>query len=201
MTEHFSNIKDILKGVQFRSTNPTYGQLISDWNELIGKKFANKCEIVEIKPVGTRLFLHVNVSSSPLVQEMMFFKANLIKKIKDKYNLDISDMVVKVANNTNNSAKNFKHSLVREVYDERPSKAELDAILLDEKEVDEIKTAIYNNSAFNDMQKERMLAIVIDDLKTQKWMKDKGFPVCEKCGCVITAKNFGEKNICKFCIE
>ena len=107
MTEHFSNIKDILKGVQFRGTNPTYGQLISDWNELIGKKFANKCEIVEIKPVGTRLFLYVNVSSSPLVQEMMFFKANLIKKIKDKYNLDISDMVVKVANNTNNSTKNF----------------------------------------------------------------------------------------------
>jgi len=200
VTEHFSNIKDILKGVQFRGANLAFAQLISDWNELIGKKFANKCEIVEIKPVGMRLFLYVNVSSSPLVQEMMFFKPNLIKKIKEKYNLVISDMVIKVVSSKTNN-NDFKHNLVREIYDERPTQKELDAISLEETELSELKTAIYNNSAFSDKQKERMFEIVISDLKTQKWMKNKGFPVCEKCGCVITSKNFGEKNICKFCLN
>ena len=78
MTEYFSNIKDILKGAQFRSMNPAFGALIADWDDLLGKKFIGKTELVDITNKGTKLFLVVHVASSPLVQELQFFKRNLI---------------------------------------------------------------------------------------------------------------------------
>jgi len=199
VTESFSNINEILKGVQFRNTNPAYGQLISEWNELVGKKFANKCEISEIKQNGTKLFLYVNVFSSPLVQELSFFKNNLLKKINEKYRLSVSDMIIKVSNKSSLEKITSKQNLVYESFDERPSQKELFKIELEKEEIQEIKNSIFKQTVFTNEEKERMLEIVINDLKTQKWMKEKGFPICKKCGCVMTSKNFGDENICKFC--
>ncbi len=197
MTENFSNIKDILNGVQFRNVNSAFGQIIADWDNIVGKKFAGKSELADIVYKGTKLILCVHVFSSPLVQELTFFKRNLIKKIKDKYNLEIFDMVIKVAEKK--SIPEAKQTIVQETYDERPTDEELKNIKLDETIVEQMRSSVENQPVLTDAQKARMLEIIMNDLKTQEWMKQKGFPVCKKCGRVLTSKNFGEENLCRFC--
>ena len=199
MTESFSNIKDILKGVQFSNVNSAFGQIISDWDILVGKKFAGKTEVADIIHKGTKLILCVHVFSSPLVQELTFFKRNLIQKIKDKYNIDIFDMAIKVAEKK--SIPEAKETIVQETYDERPTNEELKAIQLDESIVEKIRSSVEKQPTLNTEQKKRMLEVILNDLKTQEWMKQKGFPVCKKCGRVLTSKNFGEENLCRFCKE
>ena len=199
MTENFSNIKDILKGVQFRNVNSAFGQVISDWDNLVGKKFAGKTELADIIYKGTKLILCVHVFSSPIVQELTFFKRNLIQKIKNKYNLEIFDMAIKVAEKK--SIPEAKETIVQETYDERPTDEELKAIQLDKSIVEKICSSVEKQPTLNTEQKKRMLEIILNDLKTQEWMKQKGFPVCKKCGRVLTSKNFGDENLCRFCKE
>ncbi len=201
MTEHFSNIKDILKGVQFRSANPAFGQIISDWNELVGKKFAGKSEIADIYTKGLKVILHVTVVSSPLVQELTFFKRNLIKKIKENYNLEVEDVIIKASPSKKETTKPTKQNLVLEVYDQRPTDEELKQITLEQNVVEEMKASVEKQPVLTRAQKNRMLEVILNDLKTQEWMKQKGFPICEKCGRVLTRKNFGEKNLCNSCKE
>ena len=199
MTESFSNIKDILNGVQFRNVNPAFAQIISDWDNIVGKKFAGKSELADIVFKGTKLILCVHVFSSPLVQELTFFKRNLIQKIKDKYNIEIFDMAIRVAEK--NIIPEIKQSLVQEIYDKRPTEKELESIKLDSNTIEQMRLSVENQPTLTDSQKKRMLEIIINDLKTQEWMKQKGFPICKKCGRVLTRKNFGEDNICNFCKE
>jgi len=199
VTENFSNIKDILKGVQFRNVNSAFGQVISDWDNLVGKKFAGKTELADIIYKGTKLILCVHVFSSPIVQELTFFKRNLIQKIKNKYNLEIFDMAIKVAEKK--SIPEAKETIVQETYDERPTDEELKAIQLDKSIVEKICSSVEKQPTLNTEQKKRMLEIILNDLKTQEWMKQKGFPVCKKCGRVLTSKNFGDENLCRFCKE
>ena len=199
MTEYFSNIKDILQGAQFRSFNPVYGQLINDWDELLGKKFSGKTQFADIVNKGGKTFLVINVASSPLVQELQFFKRNLIKKIKEKYSLEISDIVVKVASKKQEIPADLKQNEVLEVFDERPTELELENIELEAQVVAQIKANVEKQTTLTEFQKSRMLKVILDDLKTQEWMKAKGFPVCEKCGRVMTRKTFGADNVCHIC--
>ena len=197
MDEHFSNIKDILKGAQFRSANPAYGQLVANWDEVVGKKFAGKTNLANLDRRNGRLLLYVNVSSSPLVQELLFFKANIIQKIKSIYNIEVADIIIKA---TKKSQENkAKPNSVQETYFQKPTEEELEKIKLDENIVIEIKKSVEKQPTLSDRQKARMLEIILTDLKTQEWMKAKGFPICEKCGAVIIKKNFGDKNLCDIC--
>lgn len=201
MTEHFSNIKDILGGVEFRSVRTNFAKLIENWEDIVGKKFSGKTELAEVFQKGNKQYLLIYVKSSPLVQELGFFKQNLIKKIREKFYIEISDIIIKVANT---DLKNFagflsKETDVLEVYDERPSDAELDLIILPDNIVETIKISVQKQTALSEEQKKRMFQIIINDLKTQEWMKQKGFPVCKVCGRVMTRKNFAEENICNIC--
>ena len=199
MKEYFSNIKDILKDIKLPYANPVYGQVISEWSSIVGKRFAAKSEVNNFVQKGTKLFLYVDVVSSPIAQELMFFKLNLIRKIKNSYNLEISDIIIKVAQKSNNEVNKVKPNLVEEVYDLKPSKEELEQIKLKDEDIEKIITSVNSQRSLDEKKRERMINIIISDLKTQEWMKQKGFPVCKKCGCVMTKKTFGEDNICRFC--
>ena len=138
MSENFSNIKSILQGVQFRNINPTFCEIVSNWEEIVGTKFKGKTEPVDFFYKGSKLILSVNVKSSPLVQEFSFFKRNILKKIKEKYNVELYDLLVKVAEANVSQSENLKQNVVLEVFDERPSEEELLKIKLDEKTLLEI---------------------------------------------------------------
>ena len=197
MDEHFSNIKDILKGAQFRSANSAYGQLVANWDEIVGKKFAGKTELANLDTRNTRLLLYVNVNSSPLVQELLFFKANIIRKIKSTYNLEVADIIIKATKKSQNQKP--KQNLLQETYFKKPTTDDLNKIELDQNIVLEIKQSVEKQPTLTQRQKDRMLEVILTDLKTQEWMKANGFPICEKCGAVIIKKNFGDKNICDIC--
>ena len=197
--EDFSNIKDVLAGVQFKTVNPAISSVIKDWDNIVGKKFAGKTFVGEIYNKTNKFFMLINVASSPLVQELSFFKQNIIKKIKTQYNLEIADLIIKVATKSNENKDFLKQNIVQEVFDERPNDEELSLIKLDENTVNEITTSVNKQHNLDNNQKERMISVIIKDLKTQEWMKQKGFPVCKICGRIMTRKNFGEENICKFC--
>lgn len=199
MVEYFSNIKDILKGAQFRNLNPVFGDLIANWDDIVGKKFAGKTELLDITNKGPKTFLVVQVVSSPLVQELQFFKRNILKKIKEKYNLDIFDILIKVGTNKKEIPADLMQNEVLEVFDERPTELELENIELEAQIVAQIKANVEKQTTLTEFQKSRMLKVILDDLKTQEWMKAKGFPVCEKCGRVMTRKTFGADNVCHIC--
>lgn len=199
MTEHFTNIKDILSGVEFSSVRPVFAKVVADWADIVGKKFADKSEPVEIFSKGIRLCLIVHVKSSPIVQELGFFKQNILKKIKDRYSVEIQDIIIKPAPKNTLQKQTVKQTQVQEIYSERPSDEELNKINIDESILIPIKESVENQTALSSEQKDRMLSVIINDLKTQEWMKQKGFPVCKKCGRVMTGKIFGEEDICHIC--
>ena len=89
--------------------------------------------------------------------------------------------------------------MVEEVFNIRPSAEELEKIVLKQEDLTNIINSINKQSTLSQEKKQRMLEVIITDLKTQEWMKQKGFPICEKCGQVMLRKTFGEKNICQFC--
>ncbi len=199
MVENFSNIKDILNGIEFNDISPIFAQLVSDWEILVGKKFAGKTQITNIVRKGNKTLLFIQTSTSPMAQELTFFKRNLLKKIRAKYNIDIFDIITKVSPKNNYFSQKNKPNIVQETYNERPTKEELNNVILEEKIIKEIKKSVQNQTTLSEIQKKRMLDVIINDLKTQEWMKQKGFPTCKKCGRVLTRKNFGEENFCIFC--
>ena len=199
MTEFFSNIKDVLNGVEFRSVKNNYAQIIENWNDIIGKKFSGKADLVQVFQKAGRTFLLVHAISSPIVQEIGFFKKNIIKKISEKYGILISDIIVKPAEKQSTTKFNQKETEVIEFFDERPTEEELEKINISDDEIFEIKESVNKQKFLTETQKEKMLSVVIKDLKTQKWMISKGFPVCKSCGRVMTKKKFGEENICELC--
>lgn len=199
MTESFSNIKQVLNGVQFKNLNPVFAEIISNWDNIVGKKFEGKTELKDISLKNDKYFLYVNVKSSAILQELNFFKRNLIIKIKEKYNFQIEDIIIKLSSERKEHITNTKQTQVQEFFNLKPSKEELDKIILDENDLFEIKKSIEKQPALTDKQKERMFEVIEKDLKTQEWMKQKGVPVCKKCGRIITKKIFGEENICQYC--
>ncbi len=199
MTEYFSNIKDVLNGANFRTLKTDYARIIEDWADIVGKKFADKSEVSEIFNRGGKIYLLVQVKSSPLVQELGFFKKNLLKKINENYSVQISDIIIKANVNKAENSSSVKETEVLEIYDRRPASDELEKIELDKAVVDELKISVEKLTALSRKQKEKMLDIIITDLKTQEWMKKQGFPICKKCGRVMTRKTFGEENICNIC--
>ncbi len=199
MNEYFSNIKDVLKGINLPNINPVYGQIMTDWDEIVGKKFSGKTFVSDFSNKNGKILMFVNVSSSPLVQELSFFKLNLIRKIKTSYNLDIADIIIKIAPKNKDEKTQVKPNLVEEIYDIRPTKEELDKIELSKEDIDKIVLSVSTQKNLSDKERERVLNIIFNDLKTQEWMKQKGFPVCKKCGAVMTRKTFGDANICRFC--
>ena len=199
MTEYFSNIKEILQTSQFCSLNPTLGRIFTDWDVLVGKKFSKKTTLIDIKRKGSKYLLLIQVISSPLAQELQFFKHNLIKKIKDNYGLEVIDISIKVASIKQEIPSSLKPSEVLEVYTQRPTEEELTQIILDNAIMEEIKMSVEKQKTLTTAQKDKMLKIIMEDLKTQEWMKSKGFPICEKCGRVITHRKFDDKNICSAC--
>ena len=199
MTEFFSNIKDVLNGAEFRSVKNDYAKIIENWDDIIGKKFADKAELSQVFQKAGKNFLLVHALSSPIVQELSFFKQNIIKKIASDYKIQIADIIIKPADTKQETDISSKETEVIEFYNERPTEEELSKIELAQDEIINIKLSIENQKALTQAQKDKMLSVIINDLKTQKWMKLKGFPVCKKCGRVMTKKKFGEDNICDIC--
>ena len=199
--DNFSNIKDVLAGVQFQTVNPAISLVIKNWDSIIGKKFTGKAEIVEIYSKMNKNFILVNVPSSSLVQELSFFKKNIIKKIKELYKVEIEDIIIKAATKISKNNDISKQNIIQEIYSEKPTDEELAGIELDNSTIEELKNSVNKQNTLTDKQKERMLAVIIKDLKTQEWMKQKGFPICKKCGRVMIRKNSGEEAICQFCKE
>ena len=199
MTEFFSNIKDVLNGVEFRSVKNNYAQIIENWDEIIGKKFSGKANLAQVFQKAGKTFLLVHATSSPIVQELGFFKQHIIKKIHETCGILVSDIIIKPADKQAGREQEQKETEVIEFFDERPTEEELEKIFISDEEISDIKLSVEKQSALTETQKEKMLSVIINDLKTQKWMRDKGFPVCNICGRIMTKKKFGEDNICELC--
>ena len=199
MTEYFSNIKDVLKGAAFRTLKTDYAKIIENWSDIVGKKFSDKSEVAEIFQRGGKNYLLIHVKSSPVVQELGFFKHNLLKKINENYSLQITDIIIKAASEKPANDYSVQETEVIELLDQRPSPEELEKIILDKSVTEKLQKSVENQSSLSETQKEKMLSVIINDLKTQEWMKNKGFPICKKCGRVMTRRIFGQDNICNIC--
>lgn len=199
MTEYFSNIKDVLKGAAFRTLKTDYANIIEDWPEIVGKKFADKSAVAEFFQRGGKNYLLVQTKSSSVAQELCFFKKNLINKINEKYSFKIEDIIIKADLKMISNQDNVKETEVLEIFDQRPTSEELEKIVLDENIVEKLRKSVEKQKVLTETQKQKMIEVIINDLKTQEWMKKKGFPICTKCGRVMTRKTFGEENICSIC--
>lgn len=177
------------------------------WPKIVGPKFQNSSKVVYIQ---TRLgvdILIVAVSSSAVAQELSFFKADIIKKIKivaKDFNYNIKEIIfnpklweeIKKENKTNLKQENEqKFYKIEKSFSEE----ELNNIKLSQEVVEEIKNSLDEQNFYSEELKEKLFKTIIKDLKTQEWRKNNGFPVCGKCGITITSYYEEGENFCPVC--
>lgn len=169
--EQFSKISDILCDAVFDTSN--YADSIkkatafSFWKNVCGSRFSNFSVPYDIK--GQTLF--VAVKNPQVMQELMFYKSNLLSKIKDYFlplNIKVEDIRYdyKVWNKVNSSSI-LEGDETLEYY----SNEEIEEVPLTKFEQDEIKkvtNTISNLSFLDENMKKRCSNNIINSIKVKK---------------------------------
>ncbi|MDD3594061.1 MAG: DciA family protein [Candidatus Gastranaerophilales bacterium] len=200
MKEDIFSIKDILKTSQ-NYKNSNFAQLVEYWDAITGNRYKGKTFVEDISTKYNKTTLKITASSSAVIQELSFFKKQLIEKVQAKFAIKIDNLVFSTAQAPKINSNKYKPSKLQEVYNIKPTDEELGGVVLDEEEIAKIKQSLEKQTAFDETKKQKVFDFIIKDLKTQKWMKAKGFPVCEKCGRVMSIQEFNEKKICPVCLK
>lgn len=175
--EQFSKISDILLETVFDKN--AYASSIKKatafgfWKNVCGSRFSNFSVPYDIK--GATLF--VAVKSPQVMQELIFYKANLLNKLKDYFlplNIKIEDIKYdyKVWNKITTSSY-LKGDESLSYY----SKDEIEEITLNRFEEDELKkvtNTISNLSFLDENQKKKYSKNITDSLKVKKLRDLKG---------------------------
>jgi rubrerythrin len=204
----FDNLGSVLDSVR-KDLRLDYGvkqqEFIKLWPKIIGAKFQNSSKIAYIyKKYGFDVLM-VGVSSSTVAQELTFFKADIINKIKKlakdfEYNIQeiyfdpkLWEEVKTTKEPVEESGKQL-YKLEKSFTEEELEKMELPQSILQSLEKS-LEDEIFPSKEL----KEKMMKTIINDLKKQEWMKNNGFPVCADCGIPITFYYTEGDNFCPIC--
>ena len=199
MSDNFDAIGSILKSKNFDNINSDFSKLIDNWKEIIGEVYAKKTQVASISCKNGKTILYINVDSGSIIQDLSFYKKNILYKIKSKFNISADEIIFKLQDKVNKSMNHkVKPSITQKTYFENPTDEDLKNIELDENDLKAIEK-IKGQTFLNDEKKQSIIDFIIKDFKTQKWMKEKGYPVCKNCGKIIRYKNFNEDVYCEAC--
>ncbi len=177
------------------------------WPEVVGSKFDKDSKAVFVRKKEGYDILIVAVSSSVVAQELYLYKQNLINKVHKmgrsfKFNIkDIhfnTKLWEKDEFRENKTAKPPENAIKR--FDKTPLAKDLDDIILPESVAKDIEESMDSHKFVSPEQREKMLRTIVNDIKTQIWMKNNGFPCCEECGIPLRRYNTTkDKILCSSC--
>lgn len=177
--------------------------LLKIWPKLVGKRFENSSRAISIINKGKIDILFVAVKSSVVSQELYMFKFDILKKIKlsaDSLGFNITDINFSTKFwETEVKAEEEKNEEYMNFYTIEPTDEEMQEIEVPQNIIDLAKKSISYQNFSDEKLKNRMLNTVINDIKTQIWRKNKGFPCCEGCGIPLTHVRETEKPLCPAC--
>lgn len=160
------------------------------WNDIIDNVFKENTILLGIKTTAIGDVLLVSAKSSVVCQEFLIHKKNIINKVAvSAYSLgfDVKDISVstkfweekKQSSVYNSNSSNYN------VFIGNPTESELSELIIPESVLSGLKNAI-NEKVYPDKEiRDKLLNIAINDIKTQIWRKNKGFPSCKKCGITV----------------
>ena len=149
--------------------------LFKFWAKIAGKKFE---KYSRIESLTAHNVLVVACANAAVSSELLMFKSDLLKKLNEyaiPLGLEIEDI--------NFSHKIWKNDILNKEEmpqtEVNPHKPDLsgfnpDNIELDEEEVASIRKSVDNNKFASEEQRKKMFDAIILDLKTQKYIKEKG---------------------------
>ncbi len=199
MSDNFEAVGSILNSKNFSYINSDFPKLIENWEDIIGKVYASKTQVASISFKNNKTIIYINVSSGSVIQDLSFYKKNILYKIKSKFNISADEIVFQLQNKINkNTDVKVKPSITQKTYFENPTDNDLKDIELDKEDLKAIEK-IKAQTFLEDEKKQSVVEFIIKDLKTQKWMKKQGYPVCKNCGKIVRYKNFNEDVYCEAC--
>lgn len=144
--------------------------------------------------------LYVGAKSAMVAQEISLIKMILLDKINTlavKIGITINEIVVSTKYWQDLSSVPLNKPLETEDLQkiEELKKEEINNIILTKQQEDSIEVILSDLNLENDL-KEKLRNIMYNDIKLQIYKKEKGYPVCRKCGSVLNNKN---QVICPAC--
>ena len=148
--------------------------LFKFWNKVAGKKFEKYSKIESLNADG---LLVVSCANAAVSSELLLFKTDILKKINTfaiPLELEVKDIKFshKMWKNNSQIETSFTQA------DVNPHKLDLsdynpNDIVLDEEEVKSIRLNIDSNTFATQQQRDRIFNAIINDLKIQKYIKEK----------------------------
>lgn len=175
----------------------------NSWNDIVGFRFKNNTKAMMIKSKKNINTLIVAVKSPVISQELFLFKKDLLKRIENyskPLNLRVDDIYFDV--------KLWKEYKKEEIhlsdnesikYLKEPSDFDLDYIDVPKSILDDIENSLKNVHFADEKLKNRMKKLMIKDIKSEIWKKEKNYPSCEKCGITLNYIIEGEPVLCPSC--
>ena len=175
------------------------------WSDLIGSKFSQNTNAVGIIKKNGYDILLLAVSSSSVSQELFLYKNDILKKISGvalSLEFNIKDIIFSTKlwkEPTYQRAVPVKDEHTTYFLKKELTDSDFKNITVPENIVSFIKDSIATQNFSSDELKDRMLNMIMKDIKTQIWKKNNGFPSCSECGCVLDYYNPDLKNLCTSC--
>ena len=199
MNDDFNTIGSILKSKCFSNINTDFSKLTDNWEDIIGNVYASKTQVTSIACKNNKTVIYISVNSGSIIQDLSFYKKDILYKIKSKFGICADEIVFQLQNKINKNKENkVKPSITQKTYFKNPTDEDLKNIELDEKDLNAIEK-VKSQTFLSEGKKQSVIEFMIKDLKTQKWMKEQGYPICKNCGKIVRYKNFNEDVYCEAC--
>ncbi len=178
-------ISEVIKTEIRNSKNIMEEMLRNNWKEIIGEALAKKSYPLYTK--GT--ILYIGVENSVWIQQMQFFKRDIIENINNFLNGKyIKDIQFK--NSEIQRRKEFRESITERI---EINKINTKNITLTQNEINVIeKTA---EGIKDEKIREKFLKVIIENKKREIFLMKDGGKKCEQCGEIF----FGSDRICSSC--
>lgn len=163
--------------------------LINKWPDLVGPRFCNSSRVFAVKRNNNAHILIIAAKSSSLVQELFFFKRDLLRKINPvaiELGFKVEDIVfdAKLWKEEKQASKGEENISIKFI-EKSPTDRELSLIKVPEKELSKIKESFDRQNFASEEKKQDFFNVVIKDIKTQIWRKKNNFPLCKHCGIAL----------------
>ena len=174
------------------------------WPELIGGKFSNETNPIGIIKKNGYDVLLLSVSSSSVSQEMFLYKNEILKKISNialSLEFNIKDIIfsTKLWKKNKNKISLDSNEENTTFFLKKISDSDLKNIVVPENIINFVKESISTQNFSSNELKDRMLKMIINDIKLQIWKKNNGYPSCSQCGVALDYYTYNKKNLCPSC--
>ncbi len=184
----FASISEVIMNEAKNNKNIMEEILRSHWKEIVGEALAKRSWLLYIK-AGT---LYIGVENSVWLQQMQFFKRELIDNI-NKYmnNKVVKDIVLKSSDARRTKSSEAGYNL-KEI---EINKINTVNITLTQTEKEIIEKSAEGLSDEN--LREKFIKLMVENKKREICLMKDGYKKCDSCGELFE----GEGSTCSFCIE